>query len=243
MRGLGRIFKRGSVYWIAYYHRGKEFRESSESENENKAKKLLRKRLGEIGSGKLIGAIEEKLTFDQLAQDLITDYEVNDKRSIESVKLSIRHLRGFFGFDKALNITTDRVRVYIAKRQKEITEKHQNQIANKLQNARQQREQAKALRDSDRVQRLLAQANWLEEEAESLEVISNASINRELSALKRMFALAIQAGKLSSKPYIPTLEENNARQGFLDHASFLAISPYLPDYLKDPVTFLYLSGW
>ena len=42
---------------------------------------------------------------------------------------------------------------------------------------------------------------------------------RELAALKRMFALAVQAGTLSAKPYIPRLEENNARQGFLDHAS------------------------
>jgi integrase len=75
------------------------------------------------------------------------------------------------------------------------------------------------------------------------EKASNASINRELAALKRMFSLAIQAGTLSSKPYIPRLEENNARQGFLDHASFVALRNALPGYLKDPVTFLYLSGW
>lgn len=72
---------------------------------------------------------------------------------------------------------------------------------------------------------------------------TNATINRELAALKRMFALAVRAGKLSSKPYIPTLEEHNARQGFLDHGGFLALRDNLPDHLKDPVTFLYLSGW
>src|SRR4029453_15033166 len=71
----------------------------------------------------------------------------------------------------------------------------------------------------------------------------NATINRELAALKRMFSLAVQAGKLSSKPYIPTLEENNARQGFLDHGSFLVMRENLPVHLKDPVTFLYHSGW
>jgi len=43
---------------------------------------------------------------------------------------------------------------------------------------------------------------------------SNASINRDLSALKRMFSLAVQAGKLSSKPYIPALDENNAARVF-----------------------------
>jgi len=36
---------------------------------------------------------------------------------------------------------------------------------------------------------------------------SNATINGELAALKRMFTLAIQAGKLHSKPHIPMLRE------------------------------------
>ena len=58
-----------------------------------------------------------------------------------------------------------------------------------------------------------------------------------------MFTLAIQAGKLSRKPYIPMLEENNARQGFLDHSAFIGIREALPEYLKDPITFLYSSGW
>ena len=144
MRGLGRTFRRGSVWWISYYHGGKEYRESSQSESESQARKLLKKRLGEIGNGKLVGPIEEKVTFEQLADDLIKDYEVNGKRSVRSIKLSIAYLRGFFGFDKPLDIATDRIRSYIAKRQSEE--------------------------------------------------VSNASINRELSALKRMFTLAIQAG-------------------------------------------------
>ena len=53
MRGFGRVFERGSVWWIEYYHRGKEYRESSESDRESQAKKLLKKRLGEIGTGRL----------------------------------------------------------------------------------------------------------------------------------------------------------------------------------------------
>jgi hypothetical protein len=47
-----------------------------------------------------------------------------------------------------------------------------------------------------------------------------------------MFSLALQANKLSRKPHIPTLEETNARQGFLDHGSFLALRENLPDQLK-----------
>ena len=113
MRGLGRLFKRGSVWWIAYYHRGKELRESSQSESESQARKLLKKRLGEVGTGRLIGPVEEKVVFEAMAADLVTDYETNQKRSIASAKLSIKHLGEFFGLDKALDITTDRVRTYI----------------------------------------------------------------------------------------------------------------------------------
>jgi len=58
-----------------------------------------------------------------------------------------------------------------------------------------------------------------------------------------MFSLGIQAGNLSSKPYVPMLEENNARQGVLDHGDFLTLRESLPKYLKPAITFLYLSGW
>jgi len=193
MRGMGRVFRRGPVCWIGYYHRGREIRESSHSESEAQARKLLKKRLGEIGRGRLIGPVEEKVTFEEMAQDLLRDYETNGKRSLRSAKLSITHLGRFFGLDRALDITTDRVRAYISHRQEEGA--------------------------------------------------SNGSINRECAGLKRMFSLAMQASKLSSRPYIPSLEENNVRQGFLDHGSFLALRDALPDYLRDPVTFLYLSGW
>jgi integrase len=58
-----------------------------------------------------------------------------------------------------------------------------------------------------------------------------------------MFSLAVQDGRLSTTPYIPTLEEDNARQGFVDHGAFTALRENLPEYLRDPITFLYLSGW
>jgi integrase len=243
MRGLGRTFKRGSVWWIAYYYRGAERRESSQSENEGQAKKLLKKRLGEMGRGNLIGPVEEKVSFEDLAEDLVKDYEVHKKRSLSSIKLSRSHLRKFFGFDKALDITTDRITTYVSNRQGEIRQRL-------LENAKRKRQEAARLRktvniNSDQRADIAERTKQLEVEAERLEQSEsgNASINRELAALKRMFTLAVQARKLSSKPYIPTLEENNARQGFLDHAGFLALRDALPEYLRDPITFLYLSGW
>jgi hypothetical protein len=45
---------------------------------------------------------------------------------------------------------------------------------------------------------------------------SNAEINRELILLKRMCTLAVQAGKLRLRPYIPLLKESNVRKGFFE---------------------------
>jgi integrase len=72
---------------------------------------------------------------------------------------------------------------------------------------------------------------------------SNAEINRELAALKRMFSLAIQAGVLHHKPHVPMLQENNARQGFFEPEQYRAVLAHLPDSLRSVVTFAYLTGW
>ena len=193
MRGMGRVFRRGPVYWIAYYHRGKEYRESSESDNESTAKKLPKKWIDEVAQGRLQGANQDLLTFDDLAQSLLADYQINGRRSLRSARLSISHLQKFFGFDRAIDITTDRIKAYAADRQK-----------------------AKA---------------------------ANASINRERAALKRIFSLAVEEGRLSHSPYIPMLEEDNARQGFVDDGAFVSLRTHLAEYLRDPIAFLYLSGW
>jgi integrase len=196
MNGMGRIFKRGEVWWVAYCYRGREYRESTRAtgnKGETLAGKLLKKRLGEIGRGCLIGPNEERITFEELVADLERDYSINGKRSVDVLPRRVRHLRQNFALFRAVDITTDRVRAYIVDRQ-------------------------------------AAGA-------------ANATINRELAALKRMFSLAVQGGRLSTRPYIPMLEENNARQGFVDHSAFLSLLQALPDWLKDPVAFLYFSGW
>lgn len=72
---------------------------------------------------------------------------------------------------------------------------------------------------------------------------ANATINRELSALKRMFVLAMQAGKLLQKPYIPKLAEDNVRQGFLERAQFEAIRDRLPPLYQALITLACYTGW
>jgi hypothetical protein len=50
--------------------------------------------------------------------------------------------------------------------------------------------------------------------------VSPAEINRELTVPKRMFSLAIQAGKLVHTSHFPMLRENNVRAGFFEREQY-----------------------
>jgi integrase len=72
----------------------------------------------------------------------------------------------------------------------------------------------------------------------------NATINRELSLLRRAFRLGAECSppKVLRVPKIPKLEEGNVRKGFFEHADFLRVREALPDYLRPVVTFAYWTG-
>ncbi len=74
---------------------------------------------------------------------------------------------------------------------------------------------------------------------------ANGTINRQLSALKRMLTLGAQQTppKVAQIPYIPRLRENNVRKGFFEYWEFVALRDNLPEYLKGLVTFAYKMGW
>ena len=74
---MGSIYKRGKTYWIQYYNNGKKYSESSKSHKKMVAVQLLKKREGEISQGKLPGIHFDKVTFLELADELIDDYIIN----------------------------------------------------------------------------------------------------------------------------------------------------------------------
>jgi integrase len=71
----------------------------------------------------------------------------------------------------------------------------------------------------------------------------NATVNRELALIKRMFSLAVKDGKLHARPHIPMLCEDNTRTGFFERDQFDAVRRNLPEPLRPVVAFAYLTGW
>src|SRR6266498_121621 len=72
---------------------------------------------------------------------------------------------------------------------------------------------------------------------------ANATVNRELSALKRMFRLGERVGKVAHRPYIAMLKEAAPRQGFLAPDEFESLLSHLPDSLKAVFATAYITGW
>jgi integrase len=157
-----------------------------------------------------------KITFAEAASDLLNDYAMNGKKTRDDAERRIKkHLEPFFGNRLLITITTSDLRAYIATRQQEGTP------------VRPKRGKAAEMPADPEVKR----------------PVSAGEINRELTVLKRMFSLAVQAGRLAHKPHFPLLRENNVRTGFFEHEQYLAVLPHLPEAMRPVVTFAYVTGW
>jgi hypothetical protein len=102
------------IYWIKYSRNGKAYAESSESTLHGVAKRLLRRREGDIEAGKRVTNKIGRLTFDDAAKDLLADYTTNGKRSYAVVERRVRkHLTPFFEGWRMAEISTSDIRQYI----------------------------------------------------------------------------------------------------------------------------------
>ena len=83
---MGSIYKRGNIYWIQHYRNGKPYRESVKSKKEADAKRLQKKREGGISDRKLPGIYFDRVKFDELAEDFLRDYRINQNKSLVALK-------------------------------------------------------------------------------------------------------------------------------------------------------------
>ncbi len=181
-------------WWIRYSVDGRLQCVSAESHKKTDAIRLLKEREGDVAKGLPLTADVGKICFDEAAEDLLTDYRINQKRSLRTIALRIhKHLTPFFGGRRLAAITPILVRQYIARRQGAGA--------------------------------------------------SNATVNRDLIALKRMFSLAVQGGQLLTRPYIRLLKEHNVRTGFFEREQLQRVTTHLPSYMRGIAAFAFITGW
>jgi integrase len=217
---MGCVYRRGDRWWVKYTRAGRNYFESSGSTRKKDATDLLRLKEGDIAHGIAVTPKIGRFKYEEAAQDLINDYTANGKRSLAVVGRRIRkHLTPFFEGHRMANITTSDIRAYVVQRQ----------TANSV-----------VVREARTV--TLPDGTTHTSEGEHRPA-SNAEINRELALLKRMFNLAIQAGKLLHKPHIPMLRENNVRTGFFEREQYESVLAHLPSEVQPVIAFAYITGW
>lgn len=107
MRGDGRIFQRGEIYWVAYYLRGKEHREAAKTKDGKNtgdpiaAMKFLRARLKEVHADEVGGRTFTtpqacRLTVHDLVEALKADYELRGKLSAQNTSY-LKRVQANFG--------------------------------------------------------------------------------------------------------------------------------------------------
>jgi integrase len=192
------------VYWVKYYKDGKPLRESTKTTDYEQAVTFLADRMADVTKGKTPNIKLNRVRFNDLSEDFLSDYRINGKKSLERAEISVAHLKDFFGNMLVIELDTSKVRKYIEHRM--------------------------GVREVD---------------GKTVKGASNATINRELAALKRMLNLGAKSSppKVDRVPYIPMLKESNVRKGFFEKSDFLSLREALPAYLKPMVTFAYKTGW
>jgi integrase len=130
----GRIFPRGRFWWIAYFLNGKEIREVARDKKtgekievaadpeKKQAAKFLELRKAKITTAKhggpaFLGPQQEKVTVNEILDDVIADYKRGGKKGIPrelspQMQSIVKQLREFFGAMRAVNVGTETIQAF-----------------------------------------------------------------------------------------------------------------------------------
>jgi integrase len=222
-RGEGSIYQRGETWWIAYYRRGKQKRESSYSTNREDAERLLDRKTKQLWAEKqglqafvpkaekvyvdeLLDALEKayKVKLAAKLDELLSALDKEDKparsqllmkRGLAQFRSHLKPIREAFGDIRAVDVTTKRVDDYIDQRLEEDNKK------------------------------------------------APATVNRETQLLGQAFGLGIEDHRIVAAPHIRHLPERNVRKGFFERGDFEAVVAKLPVHLQNFARFGHIAAW
>ena len=117
-RGSGGVYRvPGSrFWWMCYQLNGECVRESSGEITKTAAGNKLKERLRAIGNGNFLGPRIEKVTVDEIYDDLIKDYRLKRQSVAWAERTWKLHLKDSFSGMKAANLGTNQITAYVEKR-------------------------------------------------------------------------------------------------------------------------------
>lgn len=106
------------TWWMSYYWNGRTVRSSCQTTDQQKAEKLLNKKIAEVRANVHNDPKQDKVKVDKLYELSLEHYKLKKRKSLPDFESRWRlHLQPFFGGRKASQVTTELVNRYILKRQ------------------------------------------------------------------------------------------------------------------------------
>lgn len=119
VRGLGSLKQRteGGCWHIQFSVNGRQYRESAHTTEYNQAVKALKRRITEVTTGKFSGTQIDRTLMSELFQDVIADYELMDRASVDSMARHLieKYLLPYFGKHRAVNVKLPGIKAYMVK--------------------------------------------------------------------------------------------------------------------------------
>ena len=111
------LYRRGNVWWCKYYVNGRPVRESTGTEKETEAKRILDARRGRAATGQPMLPRADRVRYDEAAGDLRQHYEASGTRGLEEADYRLARLKAHFAGRRLASIGPADATAYVAKRQ------------------------------------------------------------------------------------------------------------------------------
>lgn len=109
----------GRIWWVKYYVNGRHVRESTGTDKESEARRLLKEREGRAATGQPILPRADRIRYDEVAGDLRQHYESTASRNLDEAEARFKHLDLFFSGCRIAAINPATITAYVLKRQGE----------------------------------------------------------------------------------------------------------------------------
>ncbi len=111
MRGDGRIFQRGSRWWISYNVNGRNYRQPAGS-TEDDARRALKAKRKEIAGDRFVPPAAERLTVAELLESLEADLLMRGAKSMVSFRAHRKAVEEVLGARRASTLAADEIRAF-----------------------------------------------------------------------------------------------------------------------------------
>jgi integrase len=128
-RGLGSMYRRTvkgddgiereiPTWHIQFSVNGRQYRESTHTDSYNEAQRYLKRRITEVATGKFHGTKVDRTLMSDLLNDVIADYELKDRHSVDKMARPLieNRLKPYFGRMRASSIKVPAITAYMRER-------------------------------------------------------------------------------------------------------------------------------